>query len=69
MRGRQKTQTAGDAGPDHPGIREQNAFPPGPGVHPNFVTGRTGRKPVEPNLLLEKVNALLKAPREKPQPQ
>ncbi|MDL1910212.1 response regulator [Chloroflexi bacterium CFX6] len=54
------------------GIREQIAFLfPGQAVHPNFVdVDELVEKPVEPNLLLEKVNALLKASEEKkPQPQ
>ncbi|NUQ85470.1 MAG: response regulator transcription factor [Anaerolineales bacterium] len=54
------------------GIREQIAFLfPGQAVHPNFVdVDELVEKPVEPNLLLEKVSALLKASEEKkPQPQ
>lgn len=54
------------------GIREQIAFLfPGQAVHPNFVdVDELVEKPIEPNLLLEKVSALLKASEEKkPQPQ
>lgn len=54
------------------GVREQIAFLfPGQAVHPNFVdVDELVEKPIEPNLLLEKVNALLKAAEEKdPQPQ
>lgn len=49
------------------GIREQIAFLfPGQAVHPNFVdVDELVEKPVEPNLLLEKVSALLKASEEK----
>jgi CheY-like chemotaxis protein len=45
------------------GVREQIAFLfPGQAVHPNFVdVDELVEKPVEPNLLLEKVSALLKA--------
>lgn len=44
------------------GVREQIAFLfPGQAVHPNFVdVDELVEKPVEPNLLLEKVEALLK---------
>jgi len=52
------------------GIREQVAFMfPGQAVHPHFVPlDELVEKPVEPELLLEKVSALLKASegREKP---
>lgn len=53
------------------GIREQIAFLfPGQAVHPNFVdVDELVEKPVEPNLLLEKVSALLKASEEKKKPQ
>lgn len=49
------------------GVREQIAFLfPGQAVHPNFVdVDELVEKPVEPNLLLEKVSALLKASEEK----
>jgi len=49
------------------GVREQIAFLfPGQAVHPNFVdVDELVEKPVEPNLLLEKVSALLKAAEEK----
>jgi len=49
------------------GVREQIAFLfPGQAVHPNFVdVDELVEKPVEPNLLLEKVEALLKASEEK----
>ena len=45
------------------GIREQIAFMfPGQAVHPNFVAlNELIEKPVEPDLLLERVGALLKA--------
>ena len=45
------------------GIREQIAFMfPGQAVHPNFVPlNELIEKPVEPDLLLERVGALLKA--------
>jgi len=45
------------------GVREQIAFLfPGQAVHPNFVdVDELVEKPIEPNLLLEKVEALLKA--------
>ena len=48
------------------GVREQIAFLfPGQAVHPNFVdVDELVEKPVEPNLLLEKVEALLKASEE-----
>jgi len=48
------------------GVREQIAFLfPGQAVHPNFVdVDELVEKPVEPNLLLEKVEALLKASQE-----
>jgi len=49
------------------GVREQIAFLfPGQAVHPNFVDiDELVEKPIEPNLLLEKVSALLKASEEK----
>lgn len=49
------------------GVREQIAFLfPGQAVHPNFVdVDALVEKPVEPSLLLEKVDALLKASEEK----
>jgi DNA-binding response OmpR family regulator len=49
------------------GVREQIAFLfPGQAVHPNFVdVDELVEKPVEPNLLLEKVGALLKASKDK----
>lgn len=49
------------------GVREQIAFLfPGQAVHPNFVdVDELVEKPIEPNLLLEKVSALLKAAEEK----
>jgi CheY-like chemotaxis protein len=49
------------------GVREQIAFLfPGQAVHPNFVdVDELVEKPIEPNLLLEKVEALLKASEEK----
>jgi CheY-like chemotaxis protein len=49
------------------GVREQIAFLfPGQAVHPNFVdVDELVEKPIEPNLLLEKVSALLKASEEK----
>lgn len=49
------------------GVREQIAFLfPGQAVHPNFVdVDELVEKPVEPNLLLEKVDALLKTAEEK----
>jgi two-component system, OmpR family, alkaline phosphatase synthesis response regulator PhoP len=49
------------------GIREQMAFLfPGQPVHPNILpTDELLEKPVEPNLLLEKVEALLKEAKEK----
>jgi two-component system alkaline phosphatase synthesis response regulator PhoP len=49
------------------GVREQIAFLfPGQAVHPNFVdVDELVEKPVEPTLLLEKVEALLKASKEK----
>ena len=49
------------------GIREQIAFLfPGQPVHPHFVeTDELLEKPVEPQLLLDKVNALLKIAEEK----
>ena len=52
------------------GVREQIAFLfPGQAVHPNFVdVDELVEKPVEPNLLLEKVEGLLKASK-KMQPQ
>ena len=53
------------------GIREQIAFLfPGQPVHPHFVEiDELIEKPVEPQLLLEKVSALLKmAEEKKPQP-
>jgi hypothetical protein len=45
------------------GIREQIAFLfPGQAVHPGFVaTDALVEKPVEPDLLLEKVSSLLQA--------
>ncbi|HLO16110.1 MAG TPA: response regulator [Anaerolineales bacterium] len=48
-------------------VREQIAFLfPGQAVHPNFVdVDELVEKPVEPNLLLEKVSVLLKASEEK----
>lgn len=48
-------------------VREQIAFLfPGQAVHPNFVdVDELMEKPVEPRLLLEKVDALLKASSEK----
>lgn len=54
------------------GVREQIAFLfPGQAVHPNFVdVDELVEKPVEPNLLLEKVGTLLKeAGQRKLQPQ
>ena len=49
------------------GVREQIAFLfPGQAGHPNFVdVDELVEKPIEPNLLLEKVSALLKAAEEK----
>ena len=49
------------------GVREQIAFLfPGQAVHPNFVdVDELVEKPVAPNLLLEKVSALLKASEER----
>jgi DNA-binding response OmpR family regulator len=49
------------------GIREQIAFLfPGQSVHPHFVeTDELLEKPVEPNLLLDKVSSLLKMAEEK----
>lgn len=49
------------------GIREQIAFLfPGQPVHPRFLpTDELLEKPVDPNLLLEKVEALLKEAKEK----
>lgn len=49
------------------GIRDQIAFLfPGQAVHPNFVdVDELVEKPIEPKLLLEKVDALLKASEEK----
>jgi DNA-binding response OmpR family regulator len=49
------------------GVREQIAFLfPGQAVHPNFVdVDELVEKPIEPKLLLEKVNALLKTSEEK----
>ncbi|MBG7610523.1 MAG: response regulator [Anaerolineae bacterium] len=49
------------------GIREQMAFLfPGQPVHPRFLpTDELLEKPVEPNLLLEKVSTLLKEAEEK----
>ncbi len=49
------------------GVREQIAFLfPGQAVHPNFVdVDELVEKPVEPQLLLEKVSALLKVSEEK----
>ena len=49
------------------GVREQIAFLfPGQAVHPNFVdVDELVEKPIEPNLLLEKVETLLKASEEK----
>ncbi len=49
------------------GIREQIAFLfPGQAVHPHFVpVDELVEKPVEPKLLLEKVEALLKAAKER----
>jgi DNA-binding response OmpR family regulator len=49
------------------GIREQIAFLfPGQAVHPNFVdVDELIEKPIEPQLLLEKVSTLLKASEEK----
>jgi DNA-binding response OmpR family regulator len=49
------------------GVREQIAFLfPGQAVHPNFVdVDELLEKPVEPKLLLEKVEALLQASNEK----
>jgi DNA-binding response OmpR family regulator len=48
-------------------VREQIAFLfPGQAVHPNFVdVDELMEKPVEPKLLLEKVEALLQASKEK----
>jgi DNA-binding response OmpR family regulator len=48
-------------------VREQIAFLfPGQAVHPNFVdVDELMEKPVEPRLLLEKVEALLQASKEK----
>jgi len=52
------------------GIREQIAFMfPGQAVHPNFVPlNELIEKPVEPDLLLERVAALLKAAASRGQP-
>jgi len=49
------------------GVREQIAFLfPGQSVHPRFLpTDELLEKPVDPNLLLEKVEALLKEAKEK----
>jgi DNA-binding response OmpR family regulator len=49
------------------GVREQIAFLfPGQAVHPNFVdVDELVEKPIEPQLLVEKVSALLKASEEK----
>jgi DNA-binding response OmpR family regulator len=51
-------------------VREQIAFLfPGQAVHPNFVdVDELMEKPVEPKLLLEKVEALLQASKEKQVP-
>ena len=51
-------------------VREQIAFLfPGQAVHPNFVdVDELMEKPVEPRLLLEKVEALLQASKEKQVP-
>ncbi len=51
-------------------VREQIAFLfPGQAVHPNFVdVDELMEKPVEPKLLLEKVEALLQASQEKKVP-
>jgi DNA-binding response OmpR family regulator len=51
-------------------VREQIAFLfPGQAVHPNFVdVDELMEKPVEPKLLLEKVEALLQASKEKKVP-
>ena len=52
------------------GIREQIAFMfPGQAVHPNFVPlNELIEKPVEPDLLLERVRALLQAAEARRQP-
>jgi two-component system, OmpR family, alkaline phosphatase synthesis response regulator PhoP len=52
------------------GIREQIAFMfPGQAVHPNFVAlNELIEKPVEPDLLLERVKALLQAAESRGQP-
>ena len=52
------------------GIREQIAFMfPGQAVHPNFVAlNELIEKPVEPDLLLERVRALLQAAEARGQP-
>lgn len=52
------------------GIREQIAFMfPGQAVHPSFVAlNELIEKPVEPDLLLERVGALLKAAETRGQP-
>ena len=52
------------------GIREQIAFMfPGQAVHPNFVAlNELIEKPVEPDLLLERVKALLQAAEVRGQP-
>jgi two-component system alkaline phosphatase synthesis response regulator PhoP len=52
------------------GIREQIAFMfPGQAVHPNFVAlNELIEKPVEPDLLLERVRALLQAGESRGQP-
>lgn len=49
------------------GVREQIAFLfPGQAVHPNFVdVDELVEKPIEPNLLLEKVEALLRTAEDK----
>jgi DNA-binding response OmpR family regulator len=49
------------------GVREQIAFLfPGQAVHPNFVdVDELVEKPIEPRLLLEKVDTLLQASKEK----
>jgi hypothetical protein len=51
-------------------VREQIAFLfPGQAVHPNFVdVDELMEKPVEPKLLLEKVESLLHASKEKQVP-
>lgn len=51
-------------------VREQIAFLfPGQAVHPNFVdVDELMEKPIEPKLLLEKVEALLQASKEKQVP-